>query len=124
VSMMDWKWTVRRAGRFSSQPSSPTSCLLFSLLPCSSLEMPSGTYLTSTLLRLYFIKPYKGDGSVYLATASRTSDTPPVPRASRSTSSLEAYLSRNLMDEQLAHEGTLLRIDDAYQPPGSATDVS
>jgi hypothetical protein len=65
-------------------------------IPCSSRDVPSGTYLTRTLRRRYSMKPYSGDFSSYWATAARASPAPPVPRVKISRVSLDAYLSRNL----------------------------
>jgi hypothetical protein len=64
--------------------------------PCRSLDVPSGTYLRMTFLRLYCTRPYNGDFSSYCSTASLASLTPAVPRPSSSTVSRVAYLSRNL----------------------------
>lgn len=65
-------------------------------LPCNSRDVPSGMYLIKIFRRRYSKKPYSGDFSSYCATAPRASAAPPVPRASTSTASREAYLSRNL----------------------------
>ena len=68
------------------------------LSPCSRREVPSGMYLTRTLLRRNRRKPYKGDSSVYAATASLRSATPPFPVFRSSTSSLVVYLRRSLCE--------------------------
>jgi hypothetical protein len=72
-------------------------------VPCISLEQSSGRYLMMTLRRLYLRNPYNGDFSSYWAMLLRISTMPPLPRPSSSTSSREAYLSRNLVAIQGQH---------------------
>ena len=52
------------------------------------------------------MKPYKGEFSVYSATASLTSASPPLPRFNSSTSSLVVYLRRNLRHDPYQHSVT------------------
>lgn len=65
-------------------------------LPCSSLDVPSGTYLSMTFLLRYWTKPYTGDFSSYCSIAILTSTTPPVPLCRRLTVFLVTYFNRNL----------------------------
>lgn len=96
-------------------------------LPCTNLVHSSGTYLMTTFLRLYLRKPNRGDSSSYPAIAFRISTIPPLPRPSRSTSSRETYLRRNLGEERkylVLQVGCLCSRTEAHHPPGSAAAVS
>lgn len=74
-----------------------------------------------TFRRRYRTKPYSGDASSYWAMAPRASGAPPVPRASTSTTSREAYLSRNLDGaHQHLERQQREKKEASYQPPASA----
>lgn len=94
--------------------------------PLSTLEVPSGMYLISTFRRRYMINPYKGEGSSYLAMASRASDTPRLPLLSSSTESREVYFSRYLFTAS-QHAPSQMKLCARIcvlltnQPPASAT---
>jgi hypothetical protein len=67
--------TVARRSQYRDLPMSPSIIVI----PWSSLEVPSGTYLIRNLRLRYINKPYSGDFSWYSEIALRASDTPPRP---------------------------------------------
>ena len=74
--------------------------------PCSSRDVPSGTYFRMIFFLRYWTSPYTGDFSSYCATACLASLTPPLPLSNSSRVSRVAYLRSNLSlsDQQLHHD--------------------